>query len=248
MASPVAPTTVVPVTVPSRGPAYEATPTIVVGKGRRVDRWLRVGLAAGLGVLAYSFVAPDPAPSIPTEGAVVVNPGQPSRDYPAGSLDAAEASIAAYVAEPDDAGSYMASAEDLVHAFGAEFAWTSYLVYDMCAAGDSDTATVVAFYCPHDPWLVHLNSDNRAYPEYTYTRDFIATVRHELAHLAIARRCGYHGPDFPDVEEEGITNSYAVTYLGADAALLAEDGDHFPEYRMTTQTRQAAVAIHAGDC
>ena len=52
------------------------------------------------------------------------------------------------------------------------------------------------------------------------------------AHLAVDERIG-----------EGVTNSYAVLYLGADAANMSTQN----EYAMTPETDALARAVHDGD-
>ncbi|WP_062069970.1 ImmA/IrrE family metallo-endopeptidase [Demequina sediminicola] len=164
-------------------------------------------------------------------------------------LDAAEAYVAALPRERDDKGSYVTTGALMADAFGSHMEWHPYESYGLCSGADpGDEYFVIAAYCPLSPESFMLNSTHSSYPDYLYKEDFTWTVAHELAHKIIHARCGTVHPDFPGAETEGITNSYAVAFLGspphsADSAVSVS-----PEYAMNAATDAAAQRIQRGDC
>ena len=166
-------------------------------------------------------------------------------------LDSAEAFAASYQAHRDAQGSYVASAQEITRAFGAEIIWADFGTPDpttKCISSGETPASVLAWFCGAEPYLIRLNRVGYDMPGVTYTPVFVDAVKHELAHLVIQQRCGRSKPSAGTVELEGVTNSYAVLYLGADRKALGDLSSTFPEYASSTRTDEVATWIHSGVC
>jgi hypothetical protein len=166
-------------------------------------------------------------------------------------LERAEAFAAAYEPHRDAQGSYVASAQEITCAFGAEIIWADFGTPDpttKCISGSETPASVLAWHCGAEPYLIRLNRVAYDMPEITYTPVFVDAVKHELAHLVIQQRSGGSKPNAGTVEREGVTNSYAVLYLGADRKALSDLSSTFPEYASSTRTDEVATWIHSGVC
>ena len=96
---------------------------------------------------------------------------------------------------------------------------------------------------------------NRSMPDWNMTYAPAAGVRHELSHHAIHMRCGTIEPEAVMQNgvnrTEGVTNSYAVKYMGANRALIQQSIDYaastgHKQYRMDAFTDRAAERIHSG--
>ncbi len=176
---------------------------------------------------------------------------EPGGAFAAMPLDAAEEYAASYVSRRDADGSYVESSQAIAAAFGATVRWDaeadSATRCQRTEPGGSDEWTVrVAFFCSIEPYIVYLDSDSPAMPALLYEPDLVDTVKHELAHHAILLRCGQK--DYWEVPEEGVTNSYAVLYLGADKRHLTEGLPSDHEYGVTAATDDLAERVHSGDC
>jgi hypothetical protein len=113
---------------------------------------------------------------------------------------------------------------------------------------DVDPQLVTAWFCGYEPYVIHLNRESGIMPYHLYEAGFVDTVKHELGHHIIFQRCGTTEVDGPGIEEEGITNSYAVMYLEADREEAARNVVGFPQYATSVDTDAAAARIHAGSC
>ena len=166
-------------------------------------------------------------------------------------LDRAEEFAATFEVRRDAEGSYVGSAQEITRAFGAEIVWAEFGAPDpttKCATDDASPESVLAWYCGAEPYLIRLNRIASNMPGVLYTPVFVDAVKHELAHLAIRERCGESQPSEGTVELEGVTNSYAVLYLGADGDALGDLSSTFPEYALSSRTDEVAMWIHAGVC
>ena len=166
-------------------------------------------------------------------------------------LESAEEFAAAYDTHRDADGSYVGSAQEITRAFGAEIKWAEYgapIPRPECRIDDHNPASVLAWYCGAEPYLIRVNRVAYDMPDVIYMPVFVDAVKHELAHLIIQQRCGRSKPAAGTVEEEGVTNSYAVLYLGADRKALTELSSTFPEYALSTRTDEVAMWIHSGVC
>ena len=219
----------------------------------RLDYYLRLSVGAGLIFLGWSIATGwtpgSPAPSY--DEFVEIPVRTPAGTNGAMPLDNAEEFASTYAARRDSEGSYVASAQELLGAFGAELQWADYSDPNRatgCARGDGDPDIVFAWYCGAEPYVIYLNRNSSSVPGFLYQPEFIDAVKHELAHLVIDRRwCNpLHFPD--DTEIEGITSSYANLYLGADREVLSDLNSGFPEYTMTRDTDTAARVIHGDTC
>lgn len=95
--------------------------------------------------------------------------------------------------------------------------------------GDNKALTkseTFGFYCPATPNVIY---GNRSMPDWNMTYATAAGVRHELSHHAIHMRCGTIEPEAVMQNgvnrTEGVTNSYAVKYMGANRALIQQSID-----------------------
>jgi hypothetical protein len=171
----------------------------------------------------------------------------------AGALppESAEAFAATYEPHRDAQGSYVTSAQEITRAFGAEIIWADFGTPDpttRCISSGETPASVLAWYCGAEPYLIRINRVAYDMPGVIYTPVFVDAVKHELAHLIIQQRCGRSEPRAGTVDEEGVTNSYAVLYLGADRKALTELSSTYPEYALSTRTDEVATWIHSGVC
>lgn len=156
-----------------------------------------------------------------------------------------EGQIAGTTITPDADGSYLGTADRLAALVGSE------ITLDVEEAGCSGSAEeVLAFVC--------LGGDYAGWGLITVTPDgmeraaepgFVDTVKHEIAHKLMAVQCSSDVllTDWHSEYGEGVTNSYAVLYLGADRAELARTGDTHPEYIMNDTTDEKARALHDSD-
>lgn len=165
------------------------------------------------------------------------------------SLEDAEEFARNFQPERDDNRSYVSSAATLADAFGSTLIWDEPGRPRLCSHhDDTDRASVTAWYCSLTPQLITLNTDSYHYPEHLYDLAFMDTVAHELAHKVIDERCGDTEPGVALGIAEGVTNSYAVLYLGASRDRLQPPSGYESEYTMTDATDRAAASIHSGIC
>lgn len=145
---------------------------------------------------------------------------------------------------PDSDGSYLRVAEELAALVG------SRITLDQDEAGCPNLEKdIAAFVC--------LGGDYGGWGLITYTPEgmakvadpsFIATMKHEIAHKLIHVQCGNQSAvKWNNAYGEGVANSYAVIYLGADRAALARVGEAHPEYVMNDTTDARARALHESD-
>ncbi|MDE0572426.1 DUF2510 domain-containing protein [Demequina sp. B12] len=174
----------------------------------------------------------------------------PASAAPAGStLEDAEEFARAFESERDENRSYVSSAATLADAFGSTLVWYDPQEPRLCSHHDDiDRANVTAWYCSLTPHLITLNTDSHHYPELLYSAELVDTVAHELAHKIIDERCGDTEPGVALGIAEGVTNSYAVLYLGASRDRLQPPSGYESEYTMTDATDRAAASIHSGIC
>lgn len=139
-------------------------------------------------------------------------------------------------------GTYRDSAQELAEAFGLYVTYDFESIYEGCTMHpDQDTTQVIAAYCIATPELIYVNNEFALYPDYLEDLDFIETIRHEIAHHQIGEICGAVAPSIAGDLVEGVTNSYAVLYLGADRDLLELHAP--PEYLTSDETDEIAQAI-----
>lgn len=171
-----------------------------------------------------------------------------------------EAKIAA--ASNSMGSTYAESAQKIVELAGMQVNWdfnagnqyctkSSSTNPDMKALEDKET---FAYYCPVTPNVIYANPNASG-----WDTDYApaAAIRHELAHHAIHMYCGTSHPPIAVQDgidrTEGVTNSYAIKYLGADrnwveeSARQAAQAQH-AQYLMNEYTDKAAEAIHRGEC
>lgn len=156
-----------------------------------------------------------------------------------------------------------ASAQKLVELADMKLSWDIDEGFRQCPAfagtddGDNKALTkseTFGFYCPATPNVIY---GNRSMPDWNMTYAPAAGVRHELSHHAIHMRCGTIEPEAIMQNgvnrTEGVTNSYAVKYMGANRALIQQSIDYaastgHKQYRMDAFTDRAAERIHSGQC
>ncbi|WP_061960980.1 DUF2510 domain-containing protein [Demequina flava] len=227
-------------------PRDRATPSIARRWGGLiVGAFAAVALWAGLGVITDGGAGIPPASA---RAMLDVSTTVPA-DLESSDLDSAEAFAASLPRTRDNEGSYVTTAATMADAFSSELRWHEYASYGLCSTGDhGDAEFVLAAYCPLDPGTVLLNSSNSSYPDFLYYEAFVSVVAHELAHKIIDSRCGSTDPGIEGVHYEGLTNSYAVAFLGASRTDLAVTMDGFEEYQMTSASDAAAQRVNQGDC
>lgn len=150
-----------------------------------------------------------------------------------------------YRAQPNANGSYADAAAELAAGFGLSVTYNYAPGADGCLPSKHALENIAAVFCPASPDLIWVNPEYRDYPDSVYREEFIHMIRHEIGHHQILDLCGTIAPPIALDVWEGVTNAYAVLYLGADQELLGGiDGT----YTMTDETFEMAEAIHAGTC
>ncbi|KAB7790785.1 hypothetical protein F7D09_0701 [Bifidobacterium leontopitheci] len=156
-----------------------------------------------------------------------------------------------------------ASAQKLVERAGMTLSWNIDEGFRQCpgfVGTDNGSNKALAksetfgFYCPSTPNVIY---GNRDMADWNMTYAPAAGVRHEISHHAIHVRCGTIEPSVVMQNgvnrAEGVTNSYAVRYMGADRTLIQQSIDYarsngHNQYAMDSFTDHAADLIHNGQC
>ena len=162
----------------------------------------------------------------------------------AASTDAAEEFARGFTGAPDAAGSYAASAEQLAAEFGLSLTYDFTSIYAKCSHSGGSTENIVAAYCHVTPELIYVNTEWFDYPDNLNEASFVDSIKHELAHRLIGTICDTASPPITGSANEGVANSFAVLFLGADETYLASIADGYPAYAMTDQTDELARTIH----
>ena len=161
---------------------------------------------------------------------------------------AIEQQIAAQPVTAGADGSYREAAESLATLVG------STITTDQAAAGcgadvpDPNGIETLAFVClgTEEGW--DLITYTPAGMQRVNDPSFVNTMRHEIAHKLIYVQCGEQaGQTWAEEYGEGVANSYAAIYLGADREELANSGRADPAYVMNETTDAKARAIHESD-
>lgn len=146
-------------------------------------------------------------------------------------------------------GTYRDAIDQLTNAFGMFASYDYQRIHGLCPVdtviGDVNTA---AAFCQLDPDLVYINPDQQEYARGMTDGSMIDVVKHELSHARIFDLCGTMAPPVAGASYEGVTNSYAALFLGADRDVLYTGGPEFPQYQMSADTDNAAQLIHDGNC
>jgi hypothetical protein len=156
---------------------------------------------------------------------------------------AVEQQVAAVPVVPGADGSYWDAAQQVVGTFGA--ALTEDTSSHACLSIPSEDTAAFVCNVPENwtqvyvtPWGMSGVDEPR----------FVDMAKHELSHKLIYAQCAgaldTHQAAWDDRIGEGVTNSYAVLFLGASReALQVDEG----EYRMTDETDAQARAVHESD-
>ncbi|UOQ57003.1 DUF2510 domain-containing protein [Leucobacter allii] len=161
---------------------------------------------------------------------------------------AIEQQIAAATVAPGADGSYLEAADALAGLVG------STITTDQAAAGcpedmpDPAGVETLAFVCLGTEAGWGLITYTPAGMAHVTEPSFVNTMRHEIAHKLIHVQCGdLSATAWNAAYGEGVTNSYAALYLGADRTELESSGRAVPEYIMNETTDAKARAIHESD-
>ncbi|MDD6086903.1 MAG: hypothetical protein PUB74_02945 [Bifidobacterium boum] len=161
-------------------------------------------------------------------------------------LDTIEQQIAAFQGQPGQDGTYMQSGEQMLSIAGLHADYDFQSIGNYCPSMTADQYTFAA-YCEKKTDTVFVNTGHEAYPYIVRSPQYLDELRHEIAHYLVYSRCDTAAPPL-HTETEGMANSYAVMYLGANRDTLNSTGASFPAYAMNEQTDQAAASAHAGTC
>lgn len=146
-------------------------------------------------------------------------------------------------------GTYRAAGAEIAKAFGLGMRTTMAELLNYCpTAGRLVGAAGV--YCSGSPNYVYMPEDmpGSNYPDFVTNPDYLHVVRHEMAHALIAQKCGTTSPPIAGDRYEGVTNSFAVIYLGADYLRMSEGSHWGLDYTMTEETAEMAKQIMGGRC
>jgi hypothetical protein len=149
-----------------------------------------------------------------------------------------------FTGTPDANGNYALSAQELANQYGVSLTFDYTSVYAHCMHSDGGDEFVIASYCHATPNVIYVNTGFVGYPDNMNSARFIDTIKHELAHRAIGDLCGTSAPPITGTANEGVANSFAVLYLGANREELADTSDGVPEYTMSDETDALAEGIH----
>ena len=161
-------------------------------------------------------------------------------------LDTIEQQIAAFQGQSGPDGTYMQSGEQMLSIAGLHADYDFQSIGNYCPSMTADQYTFAA-YCEKKTDTVFVNTGHEAYPYIVRSPQYLDELRHEIAHYLVYSRCDTAAPTL-HTETEGMANSYAVMYLGANRDTLNSTGASFPAYAMNEQTDQAAASAHAGTC
>lgn len=165
--------------------------------------------------------------------------------------DAFAASFQPYL---DANGRYVDAAAELAGNFGIGINYKFSDVEQYCTRSGSvtqDQSNVGAVFCPASPEWIYINDQGKRYPEILSQPFYLDMVKHELSHGRIFEACGTTAPTGAadaGVHYEGVTNSYAVQFMGASRDLLAKSASNYPEYQMNETTDRIAQQIKNGQC
>ena len=150
-----------------------------------------------------------------------------------------------------DDGTYIAAGEELAAAFGITVSYSFAEFGQACPSGRSYSDWAGAF-CGNSPDVIYIPADvadSQFYPEYFTNHTYLDVVRHEIAHALIYDHCDTFSPQIAGERYEGVTNSYAVLYLGADRdELFTGVGESGWDYSMDSETDAIAESIANGTC
>lgn len=163
------------------------------------------------------------------------------------AADDIEAKVKAVGVSQGSDGTYLGAGEALIQAAGMQPNYNFNEIYNYCTRTTWDISTIAAAFCTASPNVVYINQTRSDFSRMVSRSAYVDIIKHELSHALINARCGTTRPAL-GVESEGLTNSYAVKFLGADKANTQEDVDQFPEYAITDQTDAAADKVHNGQC
>ncbi|MDO5676791.1 MAG: hypothetical protein Q4G35_04700 [Propionibacteriaceae bacterium] len=150
----------------------------------------------------------------------------------------------------DDAGTYTKAGEELAAAFGIRVSYSFEEMVKHCPSSKNYADWAGAF-CGNTPSTIYIPLDiasHSYYPGFLADHTYLDVVRHEIAHSLIFDTCGTFAPAIAGDLYEGMTNSYAVLYLGANRDELFVGEMNGYKYAMTDQTDSLAQAVHAGNC
>ncbi|MDR1197016.1 MAG: hypothetical protein LBL08_01965 [Candidatus Nomurabacteria bacterium] len=144
---------------------------------------------------------------------------------------------------PDSDGTYSSSINRYVKKFDMTLDYDFSHIYKGCPAGfDGDVKLVVAAYCHGTPTKIFINDDYKYYPDSLKSPNIIDVIKHEMGHHLISEICGTVEPIIAGTQNEAVTSSYAVLFLGADLDFLNNYVD--AKYKMTTKSNKIARQIH----
>lgn len=180
--------------------------------------------------------------SSPTSPGATAPGDVPQRpDDPADAVAAIEQKITDHQDAPCADGTYKDSVAQLAGYAGMDVSYTFEDIYQHCTRNPESDLPLAAF-CSGDLDTVYVAWENSRCPELAADPAFTDVIRHETAHRLILERCQTTRPPIAGSVFEGMTSSYAVRCLGADADVLQVD-DPQNEYDMTEQTDQMAQDV-----
>ena len=179
------------------------------------------------------------------------NPANDTTTEPLATPEAPTDAVDFAVNFPYDAGSdgnFQSEGEQLAAAFNMTVTYNFDELHQHCTRAPNYSDWVGAF-CPNTPTVIYIPMDsNDEYPAYFSEPRYLDTIRHEIAHMIVFQQCGSIAPPIAGLERfEGMTNSYAVMFLGATRDLL-QPTDPSDQYWMDESSDQMAQAVHDGIC
>lgn len=144
-------------------------------------------------------------------------------------------------------GSYREAARQLASLAGLSIDWSISDIGNSCS-GQYDQERTVAVFCSAIPDKIFVNELRSDYAQVAGDPSFLDYIRHEIAHQQITLACSTPNPAIVNGRSEAVANSYAIKYLGANAATLSDAKSMGLQYAPDDESNKMAEEIHTGSC
>jgi hypothetical protein len=150
-----------------------------------------------------------------------------------------------YQAKVGQDGTYRQSGEDIAALFGIDIDYDFRNLYLHCDGTNLAEEETFAAYCASAMKKIYINTGVEDFDWMARSPYYPAAIRHEMAHYLIGKICAGSGSITPPIasgQEEAVTSSFAVLFLGADRTQL--NSVESADYHMTASSDQIATTIH----
>lgn len=148
----------------------------------------------------------------------------------------------------DGLGDYREVGEHIAGIFDVEVVYGFDSMSKNCVNNDKNKKPdrkIAGKFCSAQEDVNKIFVNNDADGQRSYSQpSYIDTVKHELSHHLINKRCSTTSPEITKDMSEAVTSSYATIYLGGNYDVYQNIGESNPEYKMTAETDKIARGIH----